>query len=115
MQSPSAACCQQSGQSGQVIGRHRQNEAGSHPFDATIDGLRHAADGLGPAEGFLESFNARFRHEMLNETLFSSLDVARQEIRAWHHDYNHNRPHSDLANIPPAEDAAKVGTETRAA
>jgi hypothetical protein len=54
MQRPCASCCQQSGQSGQVICGHRQNEAGSHSFDPAIDGLRHATDGLGPAEGFLD-------------------------------------------------------------
>ncbi|WP_444719019.1 hypothetical protein, partial [Paracoccus seriniphilus] len=45
-----ASCSQQSGQSGQVIGGHRLNKAGSHPFDTGIDGLRHTADGFGPAE-----------------------------------------------------------------
>lgn len=42
---------QQSGQSGEVIGDHGEDEAGAHPLDATIDGLRHAIDGFGPAEG----------------------------------------------------------------
>ncbi|SHK42027.1 FAD linked oxidases, C-terminal domain, partial [Roseomonas rosea] len=51
----SASCCQQPGQSGQVVGDHRQDEAGSHAFDATIDGLGHAADGLGPAESLLDA------------------------------------------------------------
>lgn len=36
------------------FGGHRQNEVGSHPLDAPIDGLRHATDGLGPAEDFLD-------------------------------------------------------------
>ena len=44
---------QQAGQSGEVVGGHCQDEARSHPLDATIDGLGHAADGLGPAEGLL--------------------------------------------------------------
>ncbi len=54
MQLPSTSIRQQSGQSGQVIGGDRQNEAGSHPFDAAIDSLRHATDCLGPAEGLLD-------------------------------------------------------------
>ena len=33
-----------------------QNEARPHPFDAAIDGLGHAADGLGPAEGLFDPF-----------------------------------------------------------
>lgn len=61
MQSPLASIPQQSGQSGQVIGCHRQNEAGSHPFDAAIDGLCHATDGLGPAEGFFNPLSMLYR------------------------------------------------------
>jgi len=53
--------------------------------------------------------------EMLNETLFSSLDMARQEIRAWPHDYSHHRPHSGFGKIPPAKFMAKKGLEMRAA
>ena len=48
------SCRQQPGQSGEVVGSHRQDEAGPHSFDTTIVGLGHAADLLGPAEGFLD-------------------------------------------------------------
>lgn len=60
-------------------------------------------------------FNGRFRDELLNETLFSSLDMARQEIRIWHHDYNHHLPHSNLGNVTPAEFVVTKGLEMRAA
>ncbi len=65
--------------------------------------------------GFVESFNGRFRDELLNETLFSTLDEARQKIRAWRHDYNHHRPRSGLGNITPAEFIARKWLEMRAA
>jgi putative transposase len=52
---------------------------------------------------FIESFNARLRDEVLNETIFTSLAHARQELQAWRHDYNHFRPHSSLGNKSPAE------------
>lgn len=65
--------------------------------------------------GFVQSFNGRLRDELLNETLFSTLREARENIRIWQHDYNHYRPHSGLANIPPAEFMAKKGLEMRAA
>jgi hypothetical protein len=39
------------------------------------------------------------RDELLNETLFSTLSDARQQIRAWQIDCNHNRRHSGLGNI----------------
>ena len=48
-------CGQQPGQSGEVVSGHRQDEAGSHPLDAAIDGLSHATDGLGPAESLLDA------------------------------------------------------------
>ena len=48
------SCRQQAGQSGEVVGGHRQDEAGPHPLDAAIDSLGHAADGFGPAEGLFD-------------------------------------------------------------
>lgn len=65
--------------------------------------------------GYVESFNGRFRDVLLNETLFSSLADAREQIRAWQHDYNNLRPHSGLGNIPPVEFMAKKGPAIRAA
>ncbi|KID12695.1 IS3 family transposase [Rhodobacteraceae bacterium PD-2] len=61
----------------------------------------YTAPGKPMQNGFVESFNGRFRDELLNETLFSSLADAREQIRAWQHDYNHHRPHSGLGTIPP--------------
>ena len=75
----------------------------------------YIAPGKPMQNGFVESFNGRFRDELLNETLFTTLDEARQKIRDWQHDYNHHRPHSGLGNIPPAEFMAKKGLEMRAA
>ena len=77
--------------------------------------IDYIAPGKPMQNGFIESFNGRFRDELLNETLFSSLEAARQKIRAWQHDYNHHRPHSGLGNIPPAEFVAKEGLEMLAA
>jgi putative transposase len=48
------------------------------------------------------------RDELLNETLFFSLDHARQVIAAWAGDYNPTRPHSALAYQTPAAFAAKL-------
>jgi hypothetical protein len=39
--------------------------------------------------------------ECLNETLFSSLDHAREVLIEWKDDYNKVRPHSSLGNLPP--------------
>jgi putative transposase len=64
---------------------------------------------------FVESFNGRFRDECLNDTLFASLADARIEISKWKEDYNHERPHSALGNIPPAEFAMKQALDEKAA
>jgi len=47
--------------------------------------------------GYVESFNGRFRDECLNENWFSSLADAREKIARWKQDYNERRPHSSLA------------------
>ena len=63
----------------------------------------------------MDSFNCRLRDELLNETRSRRSARARKKIRAWKHDYNHDRPHSGIGNIPPAEFMAKKGLELRAA
>lgn len=40
--------------------------------------------------------------EMLNETLFASLVHAREALAVWKNDYNTERPHSAIGNVPPA-------------
>jgi len=48
----------------------------------------YIAPGKPMQNGYVESFNGRMRDELLNETLFISLDHARAEIAAWVDDYN---------------------------
>jgi putative transposase len=52
--------------------------------------------------GFIESFNGRLRDECLNVEWFSSLDDARAKLRRFREHYNHERPHSALADRTPA-------------
>jgi putative transposase len=52
---------------------------------------------------YIESFNARFRLECLNEHWFMSMEDAREKVEEWRRDYNQNRPHSSLGNVPPEE------------
>ena len=63
----------------------------------------YIAPGKPYQNGFIESFNARLGDECLNETIFTSLAHAREELEAWQHDYNNFRPHSSLGNKTPAE------------
>lgn len=53
--------------------------------------------------GYIESFNGKFRDECLNEHWFRSLPHARRIIEEWRVDYNVNRPHSSLGNLTPEE------------
>ena len=75
----------------------------------------YIAPGKPMQNGFVESFNGSFRDECLNETLFSSLPQARQQVTKWKEDYNKERPHSSLGNITPNEFAMKMALEKQAA
>jgi putative transposase len=52
--------------------------------------------------GYIESFNGKFRDECLNEHWFQTLHQARETIASWQRDYNEVRPHSSIGRIPPA-------------
>ncbi|MFP6690498.1 MAG: transposase, partial [Alphaproteobacteria bacterium] len=52
--------------------------------------------------GYCESFNARFRDELLNGELFYSLKEAQIVIEEWTKHYNTKRPHSTLGYRPAA-------------
>ena len=53
--------------------------------------------------GYIESFNGKFRDEHLNESWFETLQQARNAASIWKQDYNQVRPHSSVGRIPPAE------------
>ncbi len=52
--------------------------------------------------GYIESFNGKFRDECLNEQWFETLHQARSAIATWRQDYNEIRPHSSIGRMPPA-------------
>lgn len=52
--------------------------------------------------GYIESFNARIRDELLNGELFFTLQEAKVIIENWRREYNTFRPHSSLGYRPPA-------------
>jgi transposase InsO family protein len=55
--------------------------------------------------GYIESFNARFRDELLNGEIFHTLREAQVVIEQWRQHYNTVRPHSALGWRPPAPEA----------
>ena len=69
-------------------------------------------DFIGPGKpvdnAHIESFNGRLRNECLNANWFDTLDDPRGLIESWRTDYNEQRPHSALGNIPPAQYVANL-------
>lgn len=55
---------------------------------------------------FIESFNGTMRRDCLEANWFDSLADARQRIEAWRVEYNHDRPHTSLGGLTPAEFAS---------
>jgi putative transposase len=69
---------------------------------ANVD-LHFIEPGRPMQNGSIESFNGRFRDELLNEHAFPTIFDARFAIEAWRIDYNHRRPHTALDGLTPAE------------
>ena len=65
----------------------------------------HIEPGSPWENGYVESFNARFRDELLNREIFYSLREAQIIIEGWRKHYNTKRPHSALGYRPPAPEA----------
>jgi len=71
---------------------------------AQSHGVRHLLiePGRPMQNGYIESFNGKFRDEFLNEHWFETLQQARNATAIWRQDYNEVRPHSSQGRIPPA-------------
>ena len=61
----------------------------------------------------IESFNGRLQDECLNVELFWSVEDARARLEKWRVDHNVHRPHSSLANLPPAALAMSSDRESQ--
>jgi transposase InsO family protein len=57
--------------------------------------------------GYIESFNGKFRDEVLNREIFYSVKEAKIIVESWRLEYNNHRPHSGLGYMTPAAFAAK--------
>jgi transposase InsO family protein len=65
--------------------------------------------------GFIESFNARLRDELLDGEIFYSLNEARIVIESWRRHYNAVRPHASLGYKPSAPEVFVPALVARAA
>lgn len=69
--------------------------------------LSYIRPGKPMENGYVESFNGRFRDECLNEHWFTDMNEAREIIEQWRIEYNTERPHSALGMLSPTEFANK--------
>ena len=63
--------------------------------------------------GYVESFNARLRDELLDGEIFYSLREAQVIIEGWRQHYNTVRPHASLGYKPPAPEVFVPGLTAR--
>jgi transposase InsO family protein len=63
--------------------------------------------------GYVESFNARLRDELLDGEIFYSLREAQVIIEGWRQHYNTVRPHASLGYKPPAPEVLVPGLTAR--
>ena len=70
--------------------------------DATIKTL-YIDPGSPWQNGYCESFNGRFRDELLNLEVFASTPEARVLSEKWRRDYNEHRPHGTLGYRTPKQ------------
>jgi putative transposase len=78
---------------------------------AQTHGIRHILiqPGRPMQNGYIESFNGKFRGECLNLLWLESLEEAKVIIEAWRRDYNNeSRPHMALGDASPLEFARQL-------
>ena len=63
--------------------------------------------------GFIESFNARMRDELLDGEIFYTLAEAKIVVESWRRHYNTVRPHGSLGYKPPAPEVFVPSFATR--
>ena len=64
--------------------------------------------------GFIESFNARLRDELLDGEIFYTLAEAKIVVESWRRHFNTVRPHGSLGYKPPAPEVFVPAMTARA-
>ena len=81
-------------------------------LDSIDVGTSYIEPGSPWQNGYVESFNSRFRDECLNCEEFTTVQEARVIIEHWRQSYNHRRPHSSLDGLTPAAFASRCAALT---
>lgn len=70
--------------------------------------LAYIQPGKSQQNGFTERFNGSFRREFLDMYLFETLSQVREMAWYWMQDYNFERTHESLGDLPPVEYRQKL-------
>ena len=74
----------------------------------------YIAPGKPMQNGFIESFNARLRDELLDGEIFYTLAEAKIVVESWRRHFNTVRPHGSLGYKPPAPEVFVPAMTARA-
>ena len=73
--------------------------------------IRYIQPGKPNQNAYVERFNRTYRNELLSAYLFDDLDQVREMTWSWMQEYNEERPHEALGNLPPSVYRRKLEAE----
>lgn len=71
--------------------------------------LHYIQSGKPAQNGYIERFNRTYREDILDMYLFENLKEIEEITEKWLHNYNNDRPHESLQNMPPKVFMTKKG------